>query len=51
MIVRFETTSQTIADAINAVHHGDGQPVQYITTDSRLIEDKSLLCANSWQHI
>lgn len=42
MIVRFETTSQTIADAINAIHHGSGQPVQYITTDSRLIEDKSL---------
>ncbi|MGB4267886.1 MAG: UDP-N-acetylmuramoyl-tripeptide--D-alanyl-D-alanine ligase, partial [Spirochaetota bacterium] len=42
MIVRFETTSQTIADAINAVHHGAGQPVHYITTDSRLLEDKSL---------
>jgi UDP-N-acetylmuramoyl-tripeptide--D-alanyl-D-alanine ligase len=42
VIVQFETTSQTIADAINAVHYGDGQPVQYITTDSRLVEDKSL---------
>ncbi len=42
MIVRFETTSQTIADAINAVHYGVGQPVQYITTDSRMLEDKSL---------
>ncbi len=42
MIVRFETTSQTIADAIGAVHYGSAQPVQYITTDSRLVEDKSL---------
>lgn len=42
MIVRFETTSQTIADAIHAVHHGSVQPVQYITTDSRLLEHKSL---------
>ena len=42
MIVRFETTSQTIADAIHAVHHGSVQPVQYITTDSRLVEHKSL---------
>ncbi len=42
MIVRFDTTSQIIADAINAVHHGSVQPVQYITTDSRILEDKSL---------
>lgn len=42
MIVQFDTTSQIIADAIGAVHHGSVQPVQYITTDSRLLEDKSL---------
>lgn len=42
VIVRFETTSQTIADAIHAVHHGRVQHVQYITTDSRLVEHKSL---------
>ncbi|MCX8123121.1 MAG: UDP-N-acetylmuramoyl-tripeptide--D-alanyl-D-alanine ligase [Spirochaetes bacterium] len=42
MIVRFETTSQTIAEAIHAVHHGSDKPVQYITTDSRLVDDNSL---------
>ncbi|HOM86973.1 MAG TPA: UDP-N-acetylmuramoyl-tripeptide--D-alanyl-D-alanine ligase, partial [Spirochaetota bacterium] len=42
MIVQFETSSVTIARAIGAKHYGADMAVKHITTDSRLLDDKSL---------